>query len=542
MHDPADFPRELFLEIIYHAIDAKPDQCLHCYKTVPKNWCLINKQWYEMITPLIYSRFDFDGCPKRMGAMWSFFRAIVSRPRLGSYVRTLSFTAQRLPKSLRTAGYASNKTIVEQAIPQAGFDRDEELQEETHLELKLGDRRPLIALILAHVPGLRRLELHVPESDRFLEAVLKYAVGPAESAPSAVAFQSLKTLCLGTAEHIRGIDARYVMPSSPAVVNSARPFGRLPNLEELIMLDTQLDDKVGEAFSAENGITDLTIVPHIRVSPTAERKDYSVDSLKAILDKTTNLTHLSLAIPGFSGDTVISMHRKLWSALYGLRHKLKYLDINMTSVQSNDPYYPPTAVLTSSESYCPPLAEFTKLRYLCLTPLLLHGNNCKHDPPTKLANHLPPSLESLVLYAVDSYWLAKGAYIKDFDVELESIALASTIPLHSIVIDENKYDRRLPSSRVLPTRRLYGAAEKNEIDINTGSTDQMLFQGGRRTHSAQKTYSILSPDIWAEWLEDFEPEKIIPKGMKVYGFRGTLDDTSVWVDEDFNEIKRRRYR
>ncbi|KAL4787061.1 hypothetical protein BJX76DRAFT_354473 [Aspergillus varians] len=290
MPDPSTLPRELFLQIFYDTIGGKPDRWMYCYHVLPADLCLVNKQWYRALTPLLYSRFEFTGHGEHAKSLWGFFRTIILRPELAGHIRMLGFTMAWTPvRPPKTAAlYRKNAKIVRQAIEQA------------EAELRQADHRSLVALVLAHAPNLAILQLHVLRDDPWLDAILAHAISRTGSSsggtdaaprPEAVAFQSLQTLYIASGETPRfyGRNAHQTRHVSyPARMNAQRAFLRLPNLQELQLIDAQLDEDVlvsAAQAEEESALTQLTIAFR---SP--------VENIKPVLRYTSRLTHLSLAL------------------------------------------------------------------------------------------------------------------------------------------------------------------------------------------------------------------------------------------------------
>jgi hypothetical protein len=99
-------------------------------------------------------------------------------------------------------------------------------------------------------------------------------------------------------------------------MNKQRAFLRLPNLQELQLIDAQLDDDLSTLEPEENSLTQLTIAFR---SP--------VENLQPVLDYTTKLTHLSLSLSITGRHYDLQMHHDMWNALLPLRNQLVYLDI-----------------------------------------------------------------------------------------------------------------------------------------------------------------------------------------------------------------------
>ncbi|CEL09306.1 hypothetical protein ASPCAL12444 [Aspergillus calidoustus] len=524
MPDPSTLPREIFLQIIYDAVGGKPDQWMYCYNILPADLCLINWNWYHTLNPVLYSRFEFNGSGDDTKALWGFFRAIILRPELAGHIRMLRLTSESKPaRPPKTAGlYRRSAKLVQRAITQAGLGHVGDAE----AELRQADHRALVALILAHAPNLAMLQLHVAREDSWLDTILAHAIASRDKdrsdTPEAVAFQSLRTLYLASAE-TPPINARRTYQSRevsyPARMNKQRAFLRLPNLQELQLIDAQLDDDLSTLEPEENSLTQLTIAFR---SP--------VENLQPVLDYTTKLTHLSLSLSITGRHYDLQMHHDMWNALLPLRNQLVYLDIYSPEM-NKDPEgceserTPRTELFKSYShlSFCCPLRRFLKIRQLSITPLLLLGHNCRHETPLKFVNHLPPNCESFALYGGERSWIL--SYIEKLAEEMALIPHNNPpLRLNSIVVDAPwppTWSGRLPYGSMV------GICKEKRIMFNTAGRD-FLFYGGENTHFAKVTHNAaLGAASREEWLVRRKARDVMPRGIEVDGEKGTLDED--WV-------------
>ncbi|KAJ0417937.1 hypothetical protein BJY00DRAFT_195169 [Aspergillus carlsbadensis] len=525
MPDPASLPREIFLQIIYDAIGGKPDQWMYCYSVLPADLCLVNKNWNHELTPLLYSRFEFNGAAENVASLWGFFRAITLRPELAAHIRMLGLTSAYKPaRPPKTAGlYRRNAKLVQRAVTQASLGHVGDAE----AELRQADHRALVALILAHAPNLAMLQLHVARVDPWLDTILAHAIArrddiDSSDTPEAVAFQSLRTLYLASAE-TPPINARSTAQSHnviyPARMNKQRAFLRLPNLQELQLLDAQLDDDIASIEAEENSLTQLTIAFQ---SP--------VENLTPVFNYTTKLTHLSLSLSITRRHFDLQMHQDMWNALLPLRTQLIYLDLYSPEMNRDPDGYtseqtPRTEIFKSYShlSFCCPLRRFPKIRQLCITPFLLLGHNCRHETPLKFVNHIPPNCESFALYGGDRTWIL--SYIEKLAEEMALIPHNNPpLRLNSIVVDAPwppTWSGRLPYSAMV------GICKEKRIMFNTAGRDFLLYGGGN-THFAKVTHNAtVAGGFRNDWLVRRKMRDVMPRGIAVDGERGTLDEE--WV-------------
>ncbi|KAL3443242.1 hypothetical protein BJX65DRAFT_209167 [Aspergillus insuetus] len=524
MPDPSTLPREIFLQIIYDAIGGKPDQWMYCYSILPADFCVLNKSWYHALNPLLYSRFEFNGSAEATKSLWGFFRAIILRPELAGHIRMLGLTSECKPAPPpKTAGlYRKNAKLVQRAIAQAGLGHVGDAE----AELRQADHRALVALILAHTPNLAMLQLHVAREDPWLDTILAHAINHrnrnGSDVPDALAFQSLRTLYLASAE-TPPINARNRYQSHhvsyPARMNKQRAFLRLQNLQELQLIDAQLDDDLTTNQAEENHLTQLTIAFR---SP--------VENLNLVLNYTTKLTHLSLSLSITGRHYNLQMHQDMWNALIPLRNQLLYLDLYSPEMNRDPEGYesertPRSELFKAYKdlSFCCPLRRFPRIRQLSITPLLLLGHNCRHEPPLKFVNHLPPNCESFALYGGERLWIL--SYIEKLAEEMALIP-HNNPPFHLNSIVVNAPWPPTWSGR-LPYGAMVGICKEKRIMFNTAGRD-FMFYGGENMHFAKVTHNAaVRSETKKEWLVRRKMADVMPRGLVVDGERGTLDEE--WV-------------
>ncbi|KAL2014484.1 hypothetical protein VTN00DRAFT_2009 [Thermoascus crustaceus] len=487
MHDPAGLPLEIFLIILHYVAGGNPDK-LDYYDQFPSNLCLINRRWHAVAVPQLYSRVENHGEPWLKRSLWRFLRTVISNAELAALVRTVDFPQKytyqgkdkdRFKEAERL--YSENREIVQKAISQAGLEgSSSSLESEIHEGLQRDDQRPLIALILAHLPNLTTLQIHVQKSDPFLEAILFRAVGLSPDAqldigtgtvPTSRALQNLERAFLATwghpikhPDHIERIRAGY-----PLRIDQNRPFLYLPMLQELCLLDAELKDDLthwigSKKHTISSRLSQLTVV--LDAAATAS----SLTNLWTLLKQhTTNLTSLSLNLPDPKQTSLVTIHRDLWSALEPLQATLEYLDIYQESSPSNSRAH------SEELDFCCPLRKFTKLRTLSITPLLLRGNCSRHKAPLQLINHLPLDLNSLAIYNSDKDC---GSVIEELEMQLETIPRHKYTRLTFIVVEVPVPWMGNRNKTLLPYRRMERWAKAKGITFKT-SRDALLAYGGK---------------------------------------------------------------
>ncbi|KAL5334096.1 hypothetical protein BJX70DRAFT_30552 [Aspergillus crustosus] len=517
MPNLSTLPHELFLHILYYVLNGRPDKAIFFYSRVPADLCLVNRHWHEIITPLLYSRYEYTGKCDQVYSLCRLIESLVQNPELAAHVRHLILTAQYKPADLAENGSLLRRnpaiaTLLEQYIDQAGLSSVGNPVD----ELLRGDLRALIALLLLHTPRLLSLQLHVYEDDPYLDAILARAVvrgdedGDTQSRP----LQSLQTLYVASAEQTPPRDGLDPEVTDPARMSQHRPFLRLPRLQELHIIDAEIDSNLDTLQPEVTEMTQLSItfMSHI-------------PNLLPVLQYTTNLTQLSLSLNVLNHKLDLSVHQSLWEALLPLGKRLQYLDIyepeasvlSRADLSSNKPLFPSYTHI----SFCCPLAQFPKLRQLCITPFMLQGHQCEHPSPEKFISHLPPRLESLTLYAQNCTRILQS--INQLDKELLSILQNKPpLPLNCLLFG---------TSRPLPvvlgptaTEQINRLCEAKGIMFKT-SPYRYWFEGGRKTHFARTTHEVgeSSEDLQAS-LGYQGYREVIPRGLTVHGYRGRLDE------------------
>ncbi|KAL4965784.1 uncharacterized protein BDV14DRAFT_199557 [Aspergillus stella-maris] len=508
MPDPSSLPIELFLYVLdYVAGDAK----------IPWTLSLVNRGWRSAVTPLVFSRFEFDGNIERIHKLWLLLVVIAHMPRLGTHVRHLVLTTQKKPDELPQFAlrlYMSMATFVKSKLAKAGLEH----VGDPAMHMARGDNRPMIALILLLCPNIVSLQLHVATVDPYLDAILASAVVRDwdGKTPPMRAFQSLRTLHIATAE-AAGYNEQFVpIINAPTRMNKRRPYLRLPRLEELQIVDAQFGVGLDSLPAEDTALSRLTIVFMSQI-----------EYIRPVFQYTTKLTQLSLCLPLNGNGEIrdLQVHQSLWEALCPLKDQLEYLDLyepelRITPQSDSDPF-----PKSQNFSYCCPLSNFLKLRQLSITLLLLAGHQCQHEPSTKFINHLPPALESFVLYGCSQNWIFE--HIRLLKEEILAITEAKPLlPLNSILICSSP-ETTIPSA---PSEHIRGICKEKRIMFTTVDFG-LVYQGGSLTDFARTTHKS-QPDLddIVYGPRDFDKNhkswNIIPKDMTAHGRRGTLDETS----------------
>ncbi|KAL2830315.1 hypothetical protein BDW59DRAFT_158644 [Aspergillus cavernicola] len=372
---------------------------------------------------------------------------------------------------------------------------------------------PLVALLIAVCPELLRLNCDVWGAglDPYYERVMRIATG---KHPLPAVFRNrhplsrLEVLRLaGRQPPVRGLGTNT--HRGEVSLSDVIPYWQLPNLKDLTVLNATMYNAIAE-----------TKIPSTIQSITL-RGEFSHLHLPSLFALTPNLRHVSLKIA--THDSIVDhtspngpfRYGWTWRMLYRLKDQLEYLDLHQspfpddlqhipTTDENGDPVVP----------YCPPLREFTNLRQLNITPMGLYGHQCDHMEGHKFPNHLPPNLISLGIYTDDHPWTQN--YFTMLDTELEGAAKAGTVvnggSLRAIVVDRD--------GGLLPTEKLEAVARLNGMFFDFDGQKYLLFAGKKTRWGHMNTDS--DREYWEDLEDEYEPWRVIPRGMEVSGIKGRL--------------------
>ncbi|KAL4960047.1 uncharacterized protein BDV14DRAFT_149455 [Aspergillus stella-maris] len=427
---------------------------------------------------------------------------------------------------------------------------------------------PLTALIIALCPNLIRLNCDVwgVGEDPFFERIVRIATG---NYPLPRAFRG-KYRPMHKVESIQAsgremlVNPCYPSPSrGKTSISDYKNYWHLPRLKSLTILNAEMarDLKIRHPSTIEQlTLMGGSLQPH----------------LPSLLSLTTNLRQLSLFIDveysvspldlddDYDNDTEglptgLLQYPQIWTMLSHLKNQLEYLDLYQTALcppstsTSNTTAHNPPFFATDDPRdpsahippFCPPLTEFSKLRQLSIPLIGLYGHDCEHEPGTKFANHLPPRLESLGLYAhaEDAPWTEQ--YFAPLDIELENIALSATPSscpssstprtpkikanphLRAIVGAEFQYNTKSNpqhKNKIYPflnhpAAKMDLAAKKVGIYCNVAGDTHMVFCG-LMTIWGLMNCTLLRGSLGV--LEKMDVGRIVPRGLSVYGVKGRL--------------------
>ncbi|KAI9042955.1 F-box protein [Aspergillus affinis] len=443
---------------------------------------LVNHSWYSAAIPRLYHTFINNGEFKDRERLWQFMRTVVQVPSLAKYVKAVDLQHCLKYTGIRSVALARRLCdeylpVLHQGLYESGIDYYE--PEETYDALRLDNRRPIVAMILACVTEIESLYMHATYDDKYLRAVAENAVIPTNSAyfsndgRKKFAFKHLKKLCLNTDDQPYG--------NVPLQVDRYQPFIYFPQLREMTLLRTYLDPslfswQLADEASAMTHLTKLTIDLH---------KETRLEDLLKFLDKRPPLTSLCVdfsSIPqsewAFPGPSA------LWNRLSEFKTTLETLDLYCPNLEPNRPDTP---------KFCPPVAEFTKLKSLSIGPAFLFGNCRDHDKPYQLMEHIPHGLDFLGLYGdPGSHWrnwvVPRRIWaVPDVEVQLEVLAKGRE---PKVIHVEGWGGRTLP---MLPIKRLRTVCRQKRIEYRTIHLEDMN-RGGLGSEFAKSSYRHARPN------------------------------------------------
>lgn len=427
-----DLPPEVMLMILHQLIGTDPE---YSFDPILLSLCLVNRRWNEIFTPQLYACYQLEDNSDEFRTLWCFLRTLVTRPDLAQHVRQLTVSRHLIPvvvdyedklQSIKKH-YDANAPWLQMAFNQAGWNEPSINRSRWGLDLAQQDRKdvtlaeiaaisnkypgtdrrshifgrtfyegymsPLCALIIAHCPKLRRLAVPVHLVDPFLDEVLYWATyGAADpNRPAEIGLQGLESLSLWRQESFGCSRTAGHAVHSFDIPVCARPYYRLPRLKQL---DTD------EAFKDPGVFGDIEKPYQSNIQDLSARYPLEIFSVPAgtLLSRTSNLRQLSLTLVPCTvpttRSTVMNYYSQLWNCLAHFSDTLEYLDIDQERDIDNLTPFPND----KDQPFCPPLSQFTKLKYLASTPLLLSGNRCPHEFKSPISSHLPRSLLALGLY------------------------------------------------------------------------------------------------------------------------------------------------
>ncbi|KAL4938804.1 hypothetical protein BDV06DRAFT_46713 [Aspergillus oleicola] len=243
----------------------------------------------------------------------------------------------------------------------------------------------------------------------------------------------------------------------------------------------------------------------------------------------TNLRQLSLFLRGHrSNDEPVGDERDMtlagvWNCLLQFKDQLEYLDIYPEDSFRFTP--------TSDEGeFCPPLPEFTKLRYLSIAPRVLLGHKCEHDSPNKFRNHLPPHILSIFLYTRKAFGGSPAAQSlgDGLDLLYGKVRLCAT-ELEGIVIQGAENGLRViaigseDSGMIAPIllTKLRKATMKYGIRF-IDNLESHIFNGGQKAPFVIASRENTPLSVARAKVRESRMGEVIPWPLRVFHCKGRL--------------------
>jgi hypothetical protein len=389
MRDPADLPPELFEMILDLALHNESDAQRLCHLA------LFNRRWHISLQYQIYKQWTYNGARQNFMTMLRFVRTIRKHAYIAAMVHSLNVGNWGFyPGAI--AGCRSRPIQlppddigwIRIAIRDTGLS---ELENHVLTSLSDGDRRPLMAILLASLPNLSTLYAHVPHSDPFLGAVLKKTLQGQTSSPLSelkelYLFAEIPVLCGG----IRGSkdDRRFPyedMRDCPANfrLDYLWPVFYLPKVQTLLLyyLDPNKAAEYLSQHDAKSHVENLYLVGHL---------SFTTRDLQALISRPEKLRRLSFYNGEGYGHNKLS-RSDMWASLRQHSLSLETIDIYFI-----DP------VMTLG--HFGPLNTFTNLKDLRInTDVVLSRYIDSPIPAFRLQETLPESVQALTLYGQQTY-------------------------------------------------------------------------------------------------------------------------------------------
>ncbi|KAL2820396.1 hypothetical protein BJX63DRAFT_428224 [Aspergillus granulosus] len=433
MRGLSDLPVELLDEVLSSALVEPNNSRQLCH------FALVNRAWHSRTTAQVYGSWVYNGTRHSFRRLWLFLRTILSDRYLSCLLRRVHIGNWGVnPYVLldqEADGYALDEddiSLVRRAVNQATL---------THIEpdiisaIRQGDRRPLMALLLASVPNLMVIRAHVPLHDPYLAAVLQQALdcqkrdipGPLRQLCELYAFAEVSIPAKAAMEDISDI------PGAPLRLNDIWPVFFLRPMRKVHLYDLDTDGIA--ALIEKNQNHQTSYINNLLLRIIDESACQPAD-IKALIGLPHTLLNFSL----FINDQISHLwnvtskvsNLDIWDALYKHRKNIQYLDIFRKGIQANHPL-----------GHLKSLQAFTQLRELRSHFLVLtRVGYCDIPNNTNLLlkDTLPRSLEAFRLY--ESYYgfhalPAIPKQIQELVMEglhpvLKSITLEDKVLAHSV--------------------------------------------------------------------------------------------------------------
>ncbi|KAL5337993.1 hypothetical protein BJX70DRAFT_367872 [Aspergillus crustosus] len=546
-------PVEVIENIFIHYLECDTRKEANFYGKIPSALCRVNRRWNNIFTPFLYSHFIFNGEATHFRRLWSFLRTVYKQPALARYVKYAAFTTSNsydadsparplhphrdpvarnawmsmladeslenfpwLRLALRGAGLgALEKKAYADLVGQFTLKNKDKLEH----RVKESYHLPLRALILAYLPNLLRLNLHVTPGDHFLPSIVSHATNEGDG-PSHIAFQKLNTLTLRPSwfiihsELADEKESGRIRRHEEIDIGDDQPYHLLPALKDLTAID--VDIRIDQSQLEEAESSKISNIEKLTLKLPSTRKS-NFDLLARFLP---NVRHLSLILPDDTRRVKgARLYAPIWAALARWKRSLEYLDI-----------WQGEFLVSAREKFCASLARFPKLKYLAMPIVMLGAYRCDHNTENaKIRSHMPPNLVSLALYTGPG---AKGvaSTIEALSDELENVA--AWAGEHSSGVKAITFE----DGASLPIAKMREQLADRGVRLVTSHPKGLFFGGNTATGGVIDAKGIDNQEIYERWLEH-EGAVNLPAGIVVDGHVGELDERVDVVGDDEDQTE-----
>ncbi|KAI9933556.1 hypothetical protein ASPWEDRAFT_43384 [Aspergillus wentii DTO 134E9] len=397
MPDPAQLPVELFSSILENVIDRRKNT--HPSPIVMRG---VSHRWNQVSSRLFYQSYRYRKGDKAQ-SVWDFMRTIFTNPELASLVKTLDIRAwgccdnHRDAKSTHLFEFmsADDEDFLQECLVKAGFGG---LEAQALRFIANEDCAPIMALLAASMPNLRKLFVQVPKNDPFFGRLIKLAVGDKDSKSCTRPLQKLEKGCFAVqgdydeyrrmcykADNLLHFDI-YHTP-----LKEMAPIFYLPRLKSLTLVSSLFANaKEILKFRPIESLTHLAVALDHRANPS---------DLRDILELTRNLTSLWINAPDWSNvPNPHETRHAIWESAAVRKDTLT--ELRIYEERQKELVEPAVTSRGQGCVWCCPLLSFHNLTTISISPEYLFAI-CDHEKqPFKLEKHLSSSLEALTLYPV----------------------------------------------------------------------------------------------------------------------------------------------
>ncbi|KAL2817887.1 hypothetical protein BJX63DRAFT_385345 [Aspergillus granulosus] len=416
---------------------------------------LVKRKWYQALLPRVYSSWSYNGTSHSYMSLFRFLRTILTSPHIAALVQTLNVGnwGHGIPFYLSYDVVAPSPTeegLLSDAIRRAGIDylKHEILEKVLSPTKSTADHRPLMALLVAHLPNLSTLYAHVPRSDPYLHAVL---------------LEGRRRSTLGK------LNKLYLLPEilvfdrglrdSPGYQMDTMNFHHLKldvtwpvlflsGLRSVSIYNLNTEDLA--LLLEDQRRVSVCHVEQLRVVTHKQSKCLPED-VHALLTLPQALTRLSFYWhyysfkhgPAKKDITWKVSNQQVWAALQQHAPTLQSLEI-MHGIDNTRHFW---------KDHFGPLASFVRLKTLVMQPEILYGGD-----PSLMSNSLPAGLETLTLL-INS---VPHERLPELLLQLNSVVASTDRPLKQLWLG----DRRLSQPDQLieePCKRLEATCTERSV-------------------------------------------------------------------------------